>query len=461
MIQVHREFNEKDLGHGATETILHPVVIVAVVISIVLMLWRPRKYAIVPFLLCCALIPRGQLLYLAGAHFYMRTLVTFVVFVRAVTGKFNLAGGFNIVDKIFLVWACYRYFSILVTNWPNGIGEQTAFFMSCLWGYFALRCLLQNEEDFIRAAKTLAIATIILGPFMLYENRMGVNLFGAYLGGVEAVPEVRNGMARAQATFGHAILAGCFGATLLPLFVWLWKKHKPMAMVGIVGSSMMVFTTESSTPLMAYLAGILSLCCWPIRNMMRFIRWGIVAIVLGVALVMNAPVWFIIAHIDPVGNSGGWDRAMLIDTCVRHFGDWWLHGTNQMGGWGFDMWDLSDQFVAEAEVGGILTITCFIAIIAISFSRLGKMRRRADGQDQWLLWCLGAVLTAHIFSYFGVSYWDQTQVWWFAGLAMISASTAPLNSKQSVEVVAPVAKKSLGFRNPVQASRRSVPPVWR
>jgi hypothetical protein len=348
----------------------------------------------------------------------------------------------------------------MVTNWPNSIGESTAFFMASLWAYFALRCFIQDEEDFIRAAKTLAVATIILGPFMLFENRAGVNLFGVYLGGVEAVPEVRNGMARAQATFGHAILAGCFGATLLPLFVWLWRKHRLMGVVGIVGSSMMVFTTESSTPLMAYVAGITALLCWPIRNFMRLLRWGIVLIVLGVALAMSAPVWFIIAHIDPVGNSGGWDRAMLIDTCVRHFPDWWLHGTNQMGGWGFDMWDLSDQFVAEAQLGGLVTITCFLALISISYSRLGRMRRRAEPKDQWLLWCLGAVMTAHIFSYFGVAYWDQTQVWWFAGLAMISASTIPLNRAKLVETVAPVSNKFSRMRNPVQARGRSVPPAW-
>jgi len=79
-----------------------------------------------------------------------------------------------------------------------------------------------------------------------------------------------------------------------------------------------------------------------------------------------------------------------------------------------------DQFVAEAEKGGMVTLVCFIAVISRSFSRLGMMRKQVDRKKQWLLWSLGAVMLAHIFAYFGVAYWDQTEIWWFAFLAMIS-----------------------------------------
>jgi hypothetical protein len=259
---------------------------------------------------------------------------------------------------------------------------------------------------------------------MVYEHHSGVNPFGTYLGGAPTAPEIRNGSVRAQATFGHSILAGCFGGTLLPLFVWLWsKKSWVAAAAGIVGSTLMVLMANSSTPILAYVAGILGLLLWPVRRKMKVVRWLIV-ITLGVlAIVMNAPVWFVIAHINVVGGSGGYDRAFLIDMCMRHIRDWWLIGTNQNGNWGYDMWDMSDQFVAEAETGGILTLACFIAIIVKSFSRLGNMRKRVKPEQQWLLWCLGSIMLSNIFAYFGVAYWDQTQVWWFAFLAMICAVT--------------------------------------
>lgn len=429
-MQIHYNFNERDLGHGASGTVLHPLVAMGLLVTIALVLWRPRKYVIVPLLLCTFLVPRGQQLLLLGAHFYVRLILIVAAFIRVVTDKFRIAGGFNAVDKIFIVWACYRVFAAVVTNWPSGTTEQLAFLLIALCGYFLLRYLIRDEEDIARTAKTLAVIALVLGICMVYERHFLINPFGAYLGGVPAVPEIRNGAARAQATFGHSISAGCFGGTLIPLFVWLWsRKDRAPAVAGILGSTLMVLTVNSSTPLLAYMAGILGLLLWPVRRSMKAVRWAIVVTIVVMAIAMNAPVWFVIARVDVVGGSGGYDRAFLIDTCVRHFKDWWLIGTNQNGGWGYDMWDLSDQFVAEAEVGGLVTLTCFIAIIAMCFSRLGKMRKRVKRNQQWLLWCLGSVMLAHIFSYLGVSYWDQNQIWWFAFLAMVSAVTTSASAR--------------------------------
>jgi hypothetical protein len=428
--QPNLEFNQRDLGHGASETVLHPAVMVALLIAIALMLWRPRKYAAIPLMMAIFLIPRGQQILFAGVHWYVRLILILVGFARFAQAKFQIAGGMNGVDKAFILWALYRTVAVTLTNlstWPNGAAEHAAFLLQACCGYFLLRYLIQDEKDIARAAKALAVVTVILGACMLNERLRGVNVFG-YLGGAPLIPEIRNGMTRAQATFGHSILAGCFGATLLPLFFWVWKsdRGRVLAAVGMAGSTLMVLMSNSSTPVLAYVAGVGALFLWPIRRSMRAVRWGIVLTIAGLAIVMKAPVWFLVARVNVIGGSGGYDRAFLIDTCIRHLRDWWLIGTNQNGMWGYDMWDLSDQFVAEAEMGGLLTLVCFIAIISRSFGRLGRMRKQVERKEQWLLWCLGAVMLAHIFAYFGVSYWDQNQIWWFAFLAMISAATAAL-----------------------------------
>ena len=429
MLLATLDFNQRDLGHGAGGTILHPLVAAGMLITIVLMFKRPRQYAVAPLLICTFLVPRGQEVMLGGAHLYVRLILVLIGFILVVKGKFRFAGGLNSLDKVFIVWACYRVLAITITNFPSGIGEQLAFLLQALCGYFLLRYLIRDEEDIARAAKALATCAFILGLSMVYERQTLINPFGMYLGGQVSVPEIRDGVARAQATFGHSILAGCFGGTLVPLFVWLWKKKEKLpAVAGLIGSTLMVLMAKSSTPLLAYVAGILGLCLWPVRKKMKVLRWAIVATLAILAVFMNAPVWFVIAHINVVGGSGGYDRAVLIDTCMRHIKDWWLFGTNQNGNWGYDMWDLSDQFVAEAEMGGLVTVVCFIAIIVKSFSRLGTMRRRVRPKQQWLFWCLGSVMLADIFAYFGVAYWDQTQIWWFAFLAMICAVTAPLTA---------------------------------
>jgi len=402
-------------------------VAVALLLTIVLLLCLPKKYVVIPFLIAAFLVPRGQEIYLAGQHWYVLRILIVTAFVRLVQGNLRIAGGINNVDKAFILWAFYRAAAVMLNYGQVEAGEQSALLIQAFGGYFLLRYLIQNEDDIARAAKALAIVAAILGACMLNEHIQNLNIFG-YLRGAQLIPEMRNGSIRAQATFGHSILAGCFGATLLPLFFWLWMsgRAKTLAVAGMAGSTMMMLMSASSTPVLAWVAGVGALFLWPIRGSMRVVRWGIVSSLAGLALVMKAPVWFIVAHVDVVGGSGGYDRAMLIDVFMRHLKDWWLIGTNQNGVWGYDMWDLSNQFVAEGEMGGLVTFVCFIAIISRSFSRLGLMRKRVDRKAEWLLWSLGAVMLAHIFAYFGCAYWDQTQTWWFAFLAMISAATAAL-----------------------------------
>jgi hypothetical protein len=416
-------------GGGATDSVIHPIVLLAMLLSALLILSLPRKYVAVPFLLTIFLVPRGQQLYVAGLHWYVMRIMFLIGCVRLMRAKFRMDGGLNGIDKAFIVYSVYGGICPLLLLPQMGmVIYQASTLLDSFCGYFFLRHALQDEDDIVRASKALAVITAVLGMFMLNEKLHHVNLFG-YLGGTAIAPQVREGQIRAQAVFGHPILAGCFGATSMPLFFWLSKKKSAFfATLGVIGSTLMVLTSASSTPVLAYSAGTLSLLLWPIRSFMRVVRWGIVLILVGFEILMKAPVWFILAHVNVVGGSGGYDRAYLIDVFIRHFKDWWLIGTNDFGNWGLYMWDLSNQFVAIGDTGGLVAFACFIATISLSFGRLGSVRKQVGRQHQWLCWSLGAVLLSHIFAYFGVAYWDQSRVWWWACLAMISAATVTLQN---------------------------------
>jgi hypothetical protein len=243
-------------------------------------------------------------------------------------------------------------------------------------------------------------------------------------------------------------LAGTFGATLIPLFFLLWKsgKSRVLAALGAVAATIMVLTSQSSTPALAYAAGILGICMWPLRNHMRALRWGIVAALVGLHLVMKAPVWFLIQRVDVIGGSSGYHRAMLVNDFIMHFKDWWLIGTTENARWGFNMWDLCNQFVAEGEVGGLATFICFVALICMCFSRIGTARKAVEGDraKEWYFWILGSALFAHVVAYFGISYFDQTRFAWFALLAIITAATAPYLAVKTVEEKA----GPIGYRRP-------------
>jgi hypothetical protein len=167
---------------------------------------------------------------------------------------------------------------------------------------------------------------------------------------------------------------------------------------------------------------------------MRAFRWGIVLLLIGLQLVMKAPVWALIARVDLTGSSSGYQRYMLIDTCIRHFRDWWLIGAKSYNDWGFDMWDLSDQYVAYAVTGGLATIWTFLLVISRSFGRLGTARKLAAGEPEreWFIWCLGAVLLSHVVAYFGIGYFDQMQMAWYALLAIIGVAVSETNGAPAV-----------------------------
>ena len=156
---------------------------------------------------------------------------------------------------------------------------------------------------------------------MINEQISHINVFG-YMGGIDKVPVFRDGHLRAGATLG-CISAGAFSGVLIPLFVWLWKEKKSRmaAVAGLAGATAMVFTSYSSTSWMAFMGSLVGLASWPLRKRMRTIRWGFVMGLVGLQIVMKAPVWALIARVDLTGSSSGYQRYQLVDMTIRHFSD--------------------------------------------------------------------------------------------------------------------------------------------
>jgi hypothetical protein len=430
-------------GGGAADTVMHPVVAIAMVVAIVLMLWLPRKYAAVPFLLGLFLLPAGQELHLGGVHLYVPRIMISFGLARLLWEKQGsktrvFTGGWNDLDKIFTCWAVLHVVAGILYYGADApvLLQKVAFLWDTLGGYYLLRFLIRDTEDVRRVAKTFAIIVGVLGIAMLNEHFRDQNVFG-YFGSISVTPALREGAIRAQGPFAHSILAGSFAATLLPFFVWLWqsKRTRLLAAVGVVGSTAMVISSSSSTPLSSYVAVILGICFWPLRGKMRTIRWVFVILLIACALAMKAPVWFLIARIHLVAGNSGYHRAELIDMFFRHFKDWWLIGTDKQATWGKygNLDDLCEQWISEGETGGLATLLCFLLLITRSFSRIGKARNRLSRspKQEWLLWLIGVALFAHCVGYFGISYFDQTKFSWFALLAMISVVTTRTASRKA------------------------------
>jgi len=295
-------------GGGASETVLHPIVLVAMLIAIALIFLLPRKYVIWPFLCTAFLVPLGQSILVGGLHFFVIRVIILSVVVRMLASRFTspagiFGGRLGTLDIVFLVWAFCRVLAgVLVFSFGAGaLVYQAGFLLDAIGGFFALRYLISDDEDIYRTLRVFATLCIIIACCMLFERVYRLDVFGL-LGGVRAVPEVRNGSVRAEGPFQHELLAGTFAATLLPLFFLLWRdaKSRFLAVLALIAATVMVITSHSSTSVMAYGAGILGLCAWPLRRHMRLVRWAFVLTLISLHMVMKAPVWFLIARIDIV-----------------------------------------------------------------------------------------------------------------------------------------------------------------
>lgn len=419
-------------GGGASDTVLGPGVLVLMLVAMVLVFVVPRRFVLAPLMFGIFLLPTGQSIVLGGVHLFISRLLILAGLIRAAispkSSRSRLGAGFILLDKIFIVWIIYRSLAFILTYHGEGgaVVNQVGYLWDSLGGYFLMRMLIRDEADIHRTIRILCGVAIVLSLTMLYEKFRNFNVYGV-LTGQPIIPVIRQGSIRAQGPFHHAILAGVFGATLLPLFILLYgsTKDKLLSVVGMMASVAITFSSASSTPASALIGGILAICLWPLRRNMRLVRWSLAIGIFALAMSMRAPAWYVLEHIDLAGGSAGQHRSELVGNFITHFSDWWLIGTKDNASWGFEMWDISNQYVAEGEVGGLLCFVCIIAVITILFKKIGKRRRFArTRREEWYFWLLGAALFAHVMAFFGISYFDQTVHSWYALIAMIIVATS-------------------------------------
>ena len=397
----------------------------------ILLLALPRRYAIIPILALVSYMTMGTNLVVGGLNFTMLRLLLIFGWTRLIIRREFHGVKLNRIDKAviaFVISSLVTY--TLLWGTYDAFKNKLGLAYNVIGFFFLFRFLIRDLQDARRVVRIAAVMIIPLAALMTFEKRTGHDLF-AYFGGVPEMSPVRDGVIRCQGPFSHPILAGSFGATLLPLFLGLGaqkiKLAKLTAAIGIMAAGVVIFCSGSSGPVLAGLAGVCGFLFWPLRGKMRLIRWGIVAAIVVLQLAMKPPVWFIIAKIDIFSGNTGWHRAHLIDIAYRNFFDWWLVGTRSVDNWdvGYDHnIDITNQYVSYGIDGGLVTFSLFIAIIVRCFSGVGRIVRSLGSQPQasrLFVWSLGAALFAHVTNYFSISYFDQNIIAWYLLLAMIAS----------------------------------------
>jgi hypothetical protein len=250
---------------------------------------------------------------------------------------------------------------------------------------------------------------------MLKERTTGVNFFAQIFPDPTST-DYRNGHYRAHGPFAHAISAGTVGAVCLPMALYLWRQERKVAVIGLLGTAGVVYASGSSGPYMTTFTILGALAVWIIRDRMRAIRWLVVFAIIALDLVMNDPVYFLLARIDITGGSTGYYRAALIQAAIQHFNEWWMIGTDYTRDWlpggpvsSPNQTDITNEFIAMGVAGGLPLMLLFVSVNFTAFKTVGRILKSssyAAGSDSYLAWLLGAILFGHVATFFSVSYYD-------------------------------------------------------
>jgi hypothetical protein len=436
------------------QTTLHPLGIVAILLLGVATLVVPRKYALVPALVLACFVAPAQRIVIASLDFNFLRVMVFFGWAR-VLARGEIAGfRWKLLDTLVVAWGCCATVTATILyGTAAAFINRLGLLYEAIGIYFLCRVLVRDWEDVKAFARCAAIISVPVALAFLVEKGTGRNLF-AFFGGVPEETIVRDGKLRCQGPFLHSILAGCFWVTLLPLIGALWWSRgydRVLAVGGAACATWIVFACASATPMGGLIFCVLAAALFPARRHLRWIRWGTLAGLVVLQIVMVNPVWHLLSRVPLVSGSTGWYRFKLIDEFIRHTGEWMLVGTRGYVRWpgpGFEA--ITNEFVRQGVDGGLLTLGLFVGMIAVSFIGVGRILRTAarrrvrvvgrseDGTRLLvqpadrpearatrlaLAWALGVSLFTHCIVFVGVAYFGQVLLVWYLGLGFIGSLT--------------------------------------
>jgi hypothetical protein len=390
----------------------------------------PRNWAIAPLLFGACYMTLGQGLEIGPFSFTVIRMLILVGLIRIVVRGERLPGGMGQLDWVvvtFGLWVILSSFGH--ANMTEAITFRLGKAYNAIGTYFLVRILCNSAESIRNIPVVLAIVLFPVALSMFIEHHTGRNLF-SFLGGVPEVSQVREGRIRAQGPFLHPILAGTVGAASIPIVLILWRRNRHFAILGLVGCALMIYGCSSSGPIMTALAGLFGVTLYRFPRLINRVGIKIVGIYIVLAVLMKAPVYYLIARVDIIGGSTGHHRARLIEQGIAHLNEWWLVGTDYTRHWmptgviwSPDHSDITNHYLHLGVVGGLLSMILFIFILRLGFVLVGRSLRFTGVHSDWgfAVWCLGSALFAHTITFVSVSYFDQSIVFLYLLLGAIGS----------------------------------------
>ena len=432
---------------------MNPVAIIFFLGCAVSLLAVQRKWAPAALLVGCTYMTLGQGIEVGSINLPVYRLMLLVGLLRVIVKGERLIGGLNLIDKMLIAWSCWAVFASLFHDQERyGIIYACGSVFNLTLIYFLIRIWCTDIDEVREVVLVVSFLLVPIAVEMVMEKATGKNLFAVF-GGVSENVQAREGKLRAQGPFLHAILAGTVGATCIPLFAGLLSKYRTTATVGIAAGLVMTFASASSGPVMSLLAGLGALILWPYKQHLSKARVGGVLFYMLLMMVMRQPPYYLMARIDISGGSTGWHRANLIEMTIAHFSEWWFIGTDKTRHWmpqqgiGADPQhtDITNYYVGMGVFAGVISLSLVVGMMAVAFRWVGKVidaRVEFQKEQAFMIWCFGCSLFAHAVTGLSVAYFDQSVLFFWLTIAVVSSSYSILQLEVQME---PSSKSLPGF----------------
>jgi len=417
---------------------MNPLGAIILVVLIGIVLGASRRAALMGMMAGVLYLTEAQQLKVLDFNLYALRFLELAGFIRVLSRREFAFRQLTRIDLALLLLYGYTTVVFLLRS-SEGVANQIGVTVDALLCYFTFRGLIWGMDDlrwFLRAF------IILLAPYallVLIESFTGHNPF-TLLGGVEGGSNwTRHGRPRCFGSFQQPDTLGMFAGSFLALFIGLAciPRERKRAALGVFLCLIIVWAANAGGAASAAGMAVLGWLFWRYRTRMQTVRRGVVVLLVLLALVMKAPIWYVFARASSVTGGDGWHRSYLIDMAWQHRGQWWLGGlpVKETGGWmpyNLAMTggaDITNQYLAFGVAAGVGAVILFVFLLKRAFGALGlalaavRSVPAVPDETEYLLWGLGVVLIVHIINWFGISYFDQMSVIWFMQLAVVSTLT--------------------------------------
>jgi len=413
-------------------TVLHPFAILLLLISVGMAAFGNRRQVVFAFLAVACLFPTAQRLVIATVDLPLIRLLLLAVWLRPSVRSAFKSIEFNSMDRAFLVWLFFR---TLIHPIREGTLDALIFRLGgdfdALGSYFLMRSILRDLPSVLSALRCSIWIMFAVSICAGIEWFSGRNFFSVF-GGVPEITKIREGRLRCQGAFPHPIIMGSFGASFLPIYIGMalsFRSGRSLSCMGAFAATLVGILSASSGPAIAILSAVLGWVLWFARHELAFVRLGVVALLVLLHFIREAPVWHLILRLGQIIGGTGYHRYRLIDAFIANFREWAFMGVSNTAHWGWGLQDTTNHFILEALRGGLVTLAAFVYFLVCAFRECGRtlwsLRAAGPSSDlfsiEYFVWGLGVAVAVNSVSFLSVAYVGQIEHVFYFQLAILSS----------------------------------------